>query len=190
LGAADSRSDADCDERAAPLGIDIRQRREKRNSVAKKKSPPERWGYVFYEERGVAPAWDWLIGLPENIRGEFINTLDAVLRTPNPPTAYLPNRWHAMKKVKNIDMGAYHEARDQHAATNYRLYCRFDRLAAEVEELGSPVLVILRGASKPQGTEMPESIYREVQLLWAAYFRTERRCSAIDFPPVDLDPSP
>lgn len=118
--------------------------------MAKKKNPV-RWGYAFYEEDGAAPAYDWLRALPDNIREEFLNTLESVLLSSNPPTQYLLNRWHAMKKVGDIDMGGYHEARDQHEDTNYRLYCRFDRAAADVEALGSPVLVILHGASKPLG---------------------------------------
>jgi hypothetical protein len=147
-----------------------------------------RWGYVFYEERDNAPAYEWLAALPSNIRGEFLNTLESVLLSSNPPTQYLLNRWHAMKKVGSIDMGGYHEARDQHANTNYRLYCRFDRAAAEVDELGAPVLVILHGASKREETAMPDSVYREVQRCWDRYFQPKRRCSEVEFPPLELDP--
>ena len=158
--------------------------------MTKKKRPAQRWGYVFYEERGDAPAYDWLLSLPNNIRTEFTNTIEAVLLGDNPPAAYLLNRWHAMKKVGKVDMGGYHEARDQLGETNYRLFCRFDRAAAEVEELRSPVLVILDGASKPDRNPMANTVYERVQQLWARYFQPERRCSEIDFPPVELDSSP
>ncbi len=159
--------------------------------MAKKKGPPPPWGYVFYEQGGRWPAWDWLQGLPAGVRTEFGRTIDAVLfGYQPPPTVYLMNRWHPMKKVGNIDMGGYHEGRDQLETTNYRLYCRFDRDAVNDEALGSPVLVILHGASKPDGQAMPESVYLEVQRRWATYFQPERRCSDIEFPPVDLEPSP
>jgi hypothetical protein len=158
--------------------------------VTKKKRPAQRWGFVFYEDRGAAPAYDWLLSLPKNIRTEFTNTIEAVLLSQNPPAAYLMNRWHAMKEVGKVDMGGYHEARDQFGGTNYRLFCRFDQAAADVEELRSPVLVILHGASKPDRNPMPDTVYEHVQEAWARYFRPERRCSGIDFPPVELEASP
>lgn len=153
---------------------------------------PVKWGYVFYEERDQAPAYEWLERLPQNIRTEFLNTLDSVLLNPNPPAHYDPRRWHSMKKVGKRDMGGYHEARDQHQDKNFRLYCHFDRAAAEVADLGSPVLVILHGASKREETEMPDSVYAEVQHCWERYLKSEseRRCSEIEFVPVELESSP
>ena len=55
--------------------------------MTKKKRPAQRWGYVFYEERGDAPAYAWLLSLPNNIRTEFMNTIEAVLLSDNPRRA-------------------------------------------------------------------------------------------------------
>lgn len=153
-----------------------------------KYNPAPRWGYVFYQEDKdeEAPAFTWLAGLPASVRDRFIATLDAVLLTKHPPRAYLPNRWHSMKEVQGRDMGDYFEARHQYDGTNYRLFCRFDSAAATTA-LGSPVLVIIDGASKPVRRAMPDSAYARVQQLWARYLHPERRCSEVDFPPIELD---
>lgn len=147
-----------------------------------------KWGYVFYEDDGDVPAADFLAALPPNVRRQFFNTLDAVLLTPHPPRAYLPNRWHSMKKVGQVDMGDFFEARDQHGKTNYRLFCRFDSAAAAT--LGAPVLVLISGSDKPERTAMDEREYERARALWTRYDQNRHRSSSVSYPPAKLPPSP
>lgn len=155
----------------------------------KEREPYARWGVVFYEERDVVPALEWLADeIPDKVARELIKTIDAVVGGSNPPVHYQRNRWHSMKN-KRVDMGDYWEARDEHDKRLYRLICRFDS-AAEHSELAHPVLVILLGASKADRTELSDSEYEECKRRWASYNRTPRRCTAVEFPPIGLPESP
>lgn len=147
-----------------------------------------RWGYVFYEEDGHAPAAEFLEALPSNVRQRLLDTLDAVLQQRNPPRTYLPNRWHSMKEG-GVDMSDYFEARDQHGDTNYRLFCRFDSAAARTA-LGAPVLVLLSGAAKPVRIAMDSTEYVTAKALWSRYNHSTRSASAVSYPPLRLPPSP
>ncbi len=151
-------------------------------------TPQNRWGYVFVEDAGESAVRDWLIDLPSKVRQQLLDTLDAVLTTREPTRAYLPNRWHSMRDAEGVDMGDYHEARDQHRGTNYRLICRFDSAADAL--LGSPVLVLLHGASKPDRTALPSREYVAATQAWQRYRGEPRRCSPVSFPPVGLPLGP
>lgn len=152
----------------------------------KKGAPVVRWGYVFFEEQGDAPARVWLLTRTPEIRQHLFNAIDAVLWTKYPPRALLPKRWKSMKDIQGADMSQYHEALAHDTEFNYRLFCRFDSSAADTKQLATPVLVILDGRMKPLRSPMPPGDYEAVKALWPRYYKDAqtRRCTPVEFPPV------
>lgn len=153
--------------------------------MAKKGAHVQRWGYVFFEENGNAPARDWLLDQPARVRKMMLDTLDYILAAQTPPRAFLPNRWASMKDLPGIDMSSYHEARDKDDITLYRLFCRFDS-SAQSSTLGAPVLVILDGRTKPVGTKLALAEYQAVKNLWPRYYQPVRRCTSVEYAPTQL----
>lgn len=154
--------------------------------MVKKGNPVVRWGYVFFEDQGDAPARDWLLAQSSTIRQHLLNAVDAILWSKNPPRAVLPKRWASMKDIQGIDMSQYHEALAHDDQVNYRLFCRFDSSAASTKHLATPILVILDGKTKPRHSPMPTAEYQAIKDLWPRYYNDaqNRRCTPVEFPPI------
>lgn len=93
-----------------------------------------------------------------------------------------------VQSERPIDPGIW-EIRDQHHGTNYRLFCVLDRNAT-AHGLSSPAIVVIGGASKPEGTEMDPAEYRRVREHRDAYLASDPRAIVLPvglarwFPPV------
>jgi hypothetical protein len=152
-------------------------------------TPPPPWGYVLFEENEHAPARDWLLAQSPRVRKMMLDTLDFILAAQTPPRAFLPNRWASMKDIAGVDMSSYHEARDKHGDTLYRLFCRFDS-SAEQTKLGARVLVILDGRTKPVREPLDPAEYKAIKALWPRYYQPTRRCTPVEYPPIQVKAKP
>ncbi len=118
-----------------------------------------------------APGVVWLQSLAPQVRREFLKRL-AVLRLHKPGPYALGETlwWHVMR----VDMSGIWEIRDQHHGTNYRLFCVLDRNAT-AHGLSSSTIVVIGGASKPEGSDMAPGEYRRIQEHRDAYLASSPR---------------
>ena len=114
------------------------------------------------------------------MRREFLKRL-AVLRLhkPGPYALKASLWWHVMKD----EVSGIWEIRDQHHGTNYRLFCVLDRNAT-TRGLSASAIVVIGGASKPEGSEMDPSEYRKVREGRDAYLASDPRAILL---PVGLE---
>jgi hypothetical protein len=122
----------------------------------------------FYETPdGAAPAMDFLAACPRPVRQRLLAIVVAV--RDGPPFSFPPsNMWHVMRD----DMKGFHEARDEHDGTLYRLFACLDRTAAEA--LGAPAVVLICGGEKPVRSAMDARVYREARDGRSDYMATRR----------------
>ncbi len=145
------------------------------------------WQIAFFRAGEEVPGRAWLRTVDKDVRRQYLIWL-AALRTWKPGPYALPTSvpwWRAMKD----EMKGIYEMRDQHGKTNYRLFCLLDAKAPS-HGLSAPVVVVLDGASKPEGTKMIEREYRRVRAYRDTYLGTEPRPIAVPlgsdvwFPPT------
>jgi hypothetical protein len=135
----------------------------------------QEWQVVVYETAtGKRPVLEYLgaAEVPDQPRRELMLTVLAVVQIGplNFPTG--TTRWRLMHKPSTkgqVDMSGIFEARDRHNRVLYRLFCIVDRQA-----IGGPSVVLLGGASKPDRTEMHQSIYRTIDGYRRDYRATHR----------------
>lgn len=75
-------------------------------------------------------------------------------------------------------MKGIYEMRDQHGKTNYRLICVLDA-QGPLRGLSAPVVVILGGASKPEGEKMHEREYERIRAYRDVYNAANPRPVAV-----------
>jgi hypothetical protein len=122
----------------------------------------------FYETSGgAAPALDFLKECPAPVRQRLLAIVVAV--RDGPPFSFpSSNMWHVMRD----DMKGFHEARDEHDGTLYRLFACLDRNS--LDELGAPAVVLICGGEKPVRSAMDERVYRQARDCRRDYMATRR----------------
>lgn len=75
--------------------------------------------------------------------------------------------WRSMRGT----LHGYHEARDRHGTTLYRLFCKLDHCPAT----GRNLLAILGGGSKPNDSAFSETFYKHVRALGDEYLSRSPR---------------
>jgi hypothetical protein len=130
----------------------------------------EKWDVVLLQlpDRSV-PALEFLTACPVGARGSLLATVVAVQQGP-PPAFRGGLRWQVM----HGEMGGIYEARDRLGKTLYRLFCLLDRLGTD-HGLDRPSVVLLSGATKPDGTEMDEASYAAAMVFRDQYNGSAKR---------------
>lgn len=117
---------------------------------------------------GQVPARAFLLACPPSVRGMLLAIVVAV-RDTSPPSFPTSHMWHVMRE----GMKGFHEARDEHDGTLYRLFCIVDRLAPE-HGLDAPTVALICGGVKPVRTRMDETVYKQARAYRADYLATRR----------------
>jgi hypothetical protein len=144
------------------------------------------WEVAFFRAGTSAPGIGWLRSLTPEVRREFLKRL-AVLSLHKPgPYALQGTLWW---RVMRGEMSGIWEIRDQHQGTNFRLFCVLDRKAT-AHGLSSPAIVVIGGASKPEGVEMAKVEYQRIREHRDAYLASDPRAIVLPtglehwFPPL------
>lgn len=153
--------------------------RKSKTARAQRAKAPD-WEIGFFRSGTSAPGVAWLQGLPAEVRREFLKRLVVLpLHKPGPYALKATLWWHVMKD----ELSGIWEIRDQHHGTNHLLFCVLDRNAT-AHGLSSPAIVVIGGASKPEGTEMDPAEYRRVREHRDAYLASDPRAIVV---PVGLE---
>jgi hypothetical protein len=115
-----------------------------------------------------APGRNFLRSCPPKVRATMFSVLAAVAAAP-PKRFSGGGYWEAM----HDDMTGWFEIRvDGPKRHHYRLFCRLDYEAAEVDK---PLLVVIDGRSKPFRTTLSDAEYAEVRSYGDEYFKRNPR---------------